>query len=219
MALRRFKARHLILATACALIVAILATSIVSLLFLRDREIETWRQRLADLTLVLAEQTGQTMTSAQLAMDGIAERIEAMGIHNDAELRAKTRGAEMHQVMRDKITGLPQVDVATIVAANGDVINFTRAWPAPSINLADRDYFQARRDTPSLGTFVSKAVRNKGNGKWVFYLSRRLNDANGQFMGLVLVGISVDQFTDFYSRLAGNMGEGAAITLYPKNRS
>ena len=190
-----------------------------SVAWLREQEIDLWRQRLADLTLVLTEQTSQTMSSAQLVMDGIAERIETMGIHSDAELRAKAGSEAMHLIMRDKITGLPQVDVASIVAANGDVINFTRTYPAPSINLSDRDYYQIRRNDPALGVFVSKAVRNKGNGKWVFYLSRRLNDANGHFMGLVLVGISIDQFTEFYARLAKNLGEGASITLYRKDFS
>ena len=215
----RLTARHFIIGACCALIFVIVGTAIGSAVFLRDREIEHWRRQLGDLCLVLAAQTDQTMSSSLLAMDSIAERIEAMGIHSDAELRAQTRTGEMHQVLRDKISGLPQVDVATIVAANGDVINFTRSFPAPSINLSDRDYFQARRDNPGLGLFISIPVKNKGNGKWVFYLSRRLDDPSGHFIGLVLVGISVDQFTDFYERLGKNLGEGAAITLYRRDFS
>ncbi len=219
MLLKGLPAGRLIWVAACTLILAIIGTSLASVAWLREQEIELWRQRLADLTLVLAEQTFQTMSSAQLSMDGIAERIEAMGIQSDAELRAKAGSEAMHLVMRDKITGLPQVDVASIVAANGDVINFTRTYPAPAINLSDRDYYQVRRNDPTPGIFVSKAVRNKGNGKWVFYLSRRLNYANGHFMGLVLVGISIDQFTEFYARLAKNLGEGASITLYRRDFS
>ena len=210
-------ARHVVLGAALVLIVAILATSIVSALLLRAREIESWRRQLSDLSLVLAEQTDQTMSSAQLAMDSIAERIEAMRIRSEAELRTKAATEAMHQVLRDKIAGVPHVDVATIVAANGDVINFTRAYPAPPINLTDRDYFQARRDQPGLGLFVSTPVRNKGNGKWVYYLSRRLDDPGGQFLGLVIVGISVDQFTDFYGSVGKNLGEGAAISLYRRD--
>ena len=114
---------------------------------------------------------------------------------------------------------LPQVDVATLVASNGEVINFTRSFPAPKINLSDRDYFQAHLNNPRVGLFISIPVRNKGNGKWVFYLSRRLNDSSGRFVGLVLVGISVDLLTNFYERLCNNLGEGAAITLYRRDFS
>ena len=219
MRLEALRGKHFVLGAACLLVVAIVATSIGSALFLREQETEEWRRQLSDLSLLLAAQTDQTMSSSKLAMDSIAERVEAMGIRNDQELRSKTGTAAMYQMMRDKITGLPQVDVATIVAANGDVVNFTRSFPAPPINLSDRDYFLARRDNPGLGLFISIAVKNKGNDKWVFYLSRRLNDPKGQFMGLVLVGISVDQFTDFYDRLGKNLGEGAAITLYRRDFS
>ncbi len=215
----RLKAKHYIIGGICILIAGIIATSITSALLLREREIETWRRQLSDLSLVLAEQTSQTMSSAQLALDGIVEHVQDLNIHSATELRSKTRTEAMLHEMRSKITGLPQVDVATIVAANGDVINFTRSFPAPSINLSERDYFQARRDDPALGMYIGNSVRNKGNGKWVFYLSHRLNDSSGRFMGMVLVGISVDQFTDFYQHLGEHLGEGAAITLYRRDFS
>ncbi len=214
MSSERFQARHVVIGATGILIAAIIAISMASAWLLREREIESWRGQLSNLSLVLAEQTYQTMSSAQLALDSIVEHVDAAHVRDGAELRGKLGTQAVFQALRDKIAGLPQVDVATIVAANGDVINFTRAFPAPAINLSDRDYFQIRREHPAQGIFVSIPVRNKGNGKWVFYLSHRLNDAHGHFMGLVLVGISVDQFTDFYARLARNLGEGAAITLY-----
>jgi len=208
-----------VLGAAGLLILLIISVSIASIVYLRDRELESAHQQLTNLSLVLAEQSGETVSSAQLAMDSIAERFEVMHIRDDAELRLVAKTKAVHELLKDKITGLPQVDVATIVAANGDVINFTREFPAPSINLSERDYFRERRDNPSLSIFISQAVPNKGNGKWVFYLSHRLNDPHGSFIGLILVGISVDQFTSFYGRLAENLGEGAAVTLYRRDFS
>ena len=120
-------------------------------------------------------------------------------------------------MLRDKTEGLPQVDVATIVASNGDVLNFTRSNPPPSINLSDRDYYQAHVADAQLGNFISKPVRNKGNGEWVFYISRRINDSRGQLLGLVLVGISADVFTRFYERLGVNLGEGASLSLFRRD--
>jgi signal transduction histidine kinase/CheY-like chemotaxis protein len=209
----------MVLGAAGLLILLIISVSIASIVYLRDRELESARQQLTNLSLVLAEQSDVTMSSAQLAMDSIAEHFEALHIRDDAELRLVANTKAVHNLLKDKITGLPQVDVATIVAANGDVINFTREFPAPAINLADRDYFRERRENPSHSIFISQAVRNKGNGKWVFYLSHRLDDPHGRFIGIVLVGISVDQFTAFYGRLAENLGEGAAVTLYRRDFS
>lgn len=210
---------RIILGVAGLLIFLIVSASIASIIYLRDRELASARQQLANLSLVLAEQSDVIMSSAQLAMDSIADHFEELHIRDDAELRLLAKTKAVHELLKDKITGLPQVDVATVVAANGDVINFTRAFPAPAINLSERDYFKERRDNPAPNLFISQAVRNKGNGKWVFYLSHRLNDRQGRFIGLVLVGISVDQFTNFYGRLAENLGKDAAVTLYRRDFS
>jgi PAS domain S-box-containing protein len=211
---QKFKAKHYILISVSVFTIFIVVTSIASMLYLRDQEIKTWSRQLSDLSLILAEQSTATMASAQLAMDSISERIRSLGLKNEKQFIAGTRTNAIHQYLIDKITSLPQVDVATIVASNGDVINFTRSFPAPKINLSDRDYFQARVNDPLLEQFISMPVKNKATGTWVFYLSKRLNDARGHFMGLVLIGISVDKFTDFYQSLGANLGEGAAITLY-----
>jgi hypothetical protein len=72
---------------------------------------------------------------------------------------------EVFRMLQDSTATFPQIDVATIVADNGDVISFTRSHPPPKINLRDRDYFQAHLKNPNLGVFISKAVQNRGNGK------------------------------------------------------
>lgn len=219
MHLATLRTSRIVLGVAGLLIFLIISASIASIVYLRDRELASARQQLANLSLVLAEQSDVTMSSAQLAMESIADHFEDLRIPDDAELRLLAKTKAVHELLKDKITGLPQVDVATVVAANGDVINFTRAFPAPAINLSDRDYYKERRDNSSQGIFISQAVRNKGNGKWVFYLSQRLNDRQGRFIGLILVGISVDQFTNFYGRLAENLGKDAAVTLYRRDFS
>jgi hypothetical protein len=86
----------------------------------------------------------------------------------------------------------PQIDVATIVAVDGTVLNFTRSWPPPPINLADRDYFKAHFEGSGLALFVSEPVRNLGTGAWTFYLRRAVRNSGGEIIGMVLTGLSVD---------------------------
>jgi signal transduction histidine kinase/ActR/RegA family two-component response regulator len=195
------------------LILLVLASTIGSIVVLRKQEVEVWRKQMNSHSLILADHAFQNMTTAYLALDGITERVRAAGIRDAADLRRRMGGPEAFLMLKDRTEGMHQVDVATIVADSGEVINFTRSHPAPPINLADRDYFQAHVQNPRLGYFISDPVRNKGNGKWVFYISRRLEDAHGTFIGLTLVGISVDVFTDFYSRFGSNLGEGASVSL------
>jgi len=198
-------------------IVAVIIAAAVSVIMLRERETEGWRRQMGSMSLVLAEHTSQTVFAAYLVLDSVAERVRQAGVTDQPAFRAKMSTREMYDMLRERIHGLPQIDVATIVAANGDNINFSRSFPVPPINLADRDYFRAHLENRDLGDFISQPVRNKGNGKWTFYISRRLNDAKGDFMGLVLVGMSVEVFTSFYERVARDLGEGATISLYRDN--
>ncbi len=215
----RIKETSYIFWATLALVIAIITISALSILFQRNQAIEVSRHELANLSFVLAEQTYQSMSSADLAMESILEHIVDLNVHNDAELRKKTNTKAFHQLLLDKIVGLPQIDVASIVAENGDVINFTRSFPVPAINLADREYFKAQKDNLKENLYISLPVRNKGNGKWVFYLTHRLHYRDGKFLGLVIIGISVDKFTEFYERLCNNLGEGSTITLLRRDFS
>lgn len=208
----RLSARFITTLIGGVIIVLLIVSTIVSAWILREREIEDWRHDLSNLTLVLAENTAQTMASAYIVLDSIVDAVSVVPNGGSSDLIRSFRNEKTYQMMRDKIGGLPQVDVATIVAANGDVINFTRDFPAPAINLADRDYFQHHQQSVNPAVFLSEPVRNKGNGKWTFYISRRLNSADGQFRGVVLLGISCDFFGKFFENVAP--GQDASISMY-----
>ena len=213
-ALKRLKGSQLTIMFGALLIAAIIISAISAAVSLRNHEIELWRRQMGNNSLVLAEHTYQTMVSAYGALDSIVERVSSEGADSPETFRKQLGTANIHQMLRDKIELLPQVDVATVVADNGDVINFSRSFPPAPINLADRDYFKAHAAGNDAGNFISISVRNKGNGKWVFYISRRINDSRGNMLGLVLVGISVDAFTRFYEQLGRNLGKDASVTLY-----
>ncbi|MDM5181214.1 ATP-binding protein [Massilia sp. DJPM01] len=211
----RLRASHIALLFGGFLVTAILASLGAASWTAREQTINEWRKQLSNLSLVLAEHIGQQVTSASLVLDSVADSVRAAGVDGDASLRARLGGQAEFLSMRDKARGLPQVDVVSIVAANGDVVNFTRSWPAPAINLADRDYFKAHLLNPGQGLYFSKPVRNKGNGQWTFYLSRRVNGPQGELLAIVLVGFSCTSLSDFYQRIT--LGEGASISLYRRD--
>ena len=211
----RFRSSRIATVVAGFLVAAVSCTLGAAILIARDQATREWQAQLENVSLMMAEQTAQEMKSAFLVLDSIAESVKASGADSQAALRERMATAAHFASMRDKTEGLPQVDVATIVAANGDVVNFTRSHPAPPINLADRDYFKAHLDNPRLGVYISRPVRNKGNGQWTFYLSRRLTGPKGEFLGLALVGFSSTFLSDFYKKI--NLGEGATVTLYRRD--
>lgn len=211
------RSRTLIVATCAALLLTIGATLGVALYGARVSEIEEWREQLDGTALLLAGQTEQEMGAADLLLDGMLERIRLLGVRDGDDLRRRLGGAEEFQRLRERTRVLPQIDVASIVAADGQVINFTRSFPAPPINLAERDYFQAHRARADLGLYISAPVRNKGNGAWTFYLSRRIVAPDGSFLGVVLAGISSRQISNFYGKIKLD-GQGT-VTLFRRDRT
>ncbi|OBV37814.1 hybrid sensor histidine kinase/response regulator [Janthinobacterium psychrotolerans] len=197
------------------LIGALAVRSVASAWVLRQEAVDDWRRDLSNLSLLMAENTAQSMTSASLVLDSVAAEVAAGAPPGVPALVAAYATLPTHQMLLHKISGAPQIDVASIVGADGTLVASTRAYPAPPVNLAERDYVAYHREHRDAGQHVSAPVQNKVNGKWTFYLSRRIDGAGGQFIGVALVGLSCDFFSDFFRRTS--IGESAAVSLYRKD--
>ena len=174
--------------------------------------VEEWKVNLSNMSTILAASTNQTMKAADLVLKSISDRVHDADIANVDEFRQDMGTREIFDMLRNKASSVPQVDVATIVALNGDIINFTRSYPPPKINLADRDYFKAHMADPKLDVFLSVPVKNRGTGTWTFYLARKIKSRTGDVLGLVLTGIESSFFQDFFK--AVNIGDESAISLF-----
>tara|TARA_R110001599_G_scaffold64023_3_gene178943 strand:+ start:562374 stop:564677 length:2304 start_codon:yes stop_codon:yes gene_type:complete len=208
-------ARHATAIIGVIVIALLIISTIIASSILREKAIEDWRKNLDSLSLVLAENAAQTMSSTYSVLGSIADIVDAKKLHSRQEMVHALRNEKTYRTMLDKISSLPQVTVATLVDEKGDIVLFTRAYPAPAINLEDRDYFQHHRNSHDTAIFLSKPVQNKANGKWTFYVSQRLTAADGHFLGVVLVGISCDFFSSFFKNVS--LGEHAAISLYRRD--
>lgn len=116
----------------------------------RQEALAQWRNNLSNMAVVISEHARQSLKSADLVLKGITDRVNELGVEDDKALREVMGSRAIFDMLRDKASGVPQIDVATIVAGNGDVVNFTRSYPPPPINLADRDYFKAHLADPGL---------------------------------------------------------------------
>jgi signal transduction histidine kinase/ActR/RegA family two-component response regulator len=174
--------------------------------------VDEWKVNLSNMSTILAASTNQTMKAADLVLKSISDRVHDADIATVAELREEMGTREIFDMLRNKASSVPQVDVATIVARNGDIINFTRSYPPPKINLSDRDYFKAHMEDPRLDVFLSVPVKNRGTGTWTFYLARKIKSRTGEVLGLVLTGIESSFFQDFFR--AVSIGDESAVSLF-----
>jgi signal transduction histidine kinase/DNA-binding response OmpR family regulator len=185
----------------------------------RVSEIAEWSTTATNMSTTLAAHAEQTIRAADLVLQSIVTPLSEAGIETDADLWRAVDTPAIHAAIRDKMAGVPQVDVASIVDRHGDIINFSRYYPpfAPDtpgvrVNLADRDYFKVMMAAPHDGPYISLPVRNRVTGQWTFYLARQIRDRAGRPLGLAITGIKSGFFEEFFK--AVNIGAGSAISLF-----
>jgi signal transduction histidine kinase len=215
--LLRGKENALILFMGAILALIIIATAIISAFSMRENSREEWTTQLDNLTLVLAEQVNQTLYSANILLDTLVEDINLAQVTDERQFIDHASRESQYRFLIHKISANPLINVAAYVAKNGQILNYTRAYPAPAISIADRDYFLASQLNNGESTFYSAPIQNKTDNTWVFYLSRKVTNRNGDFLGLIVIGVSSEVFSKFYKNVVNNLGEGAVITLYKKD--
>jgi diguanylate cyclase (GGDEF)-like protein len=93
----------------------------------------------------------------------------------------------------------------------------TRRWPIPGANLSDRDYFQHFQSHDDGGAFISTVMANRVTGTSTFYVGRRLDGPQGQFLGVVVGAVQLSYFRDFYQSLTSS-GDLTVALLYRDGR-
>ncbi|MGD0723074.1 MAG: EAL domain-containing protein [Roseiarcus sp.] len=180
----------------------------------RESALNDARRELMSLSLALSEETDRTLQGAEILQTDVIDRIEAMGVASAADLAPATGTLEVHQLLRQKIAGLLCLDAVTIVDAHGNLVNFSRSWPIPAVNVADRDYFKALESDPGRREFIGDPIQNGVNGAWTILLANRISGPKGEFVGLVVAEIRVAYFEAAY---ASFVMPGGRVSLFRNN--
>ena len=101
------------------------------------------------------------------------------------------------------------VFIVSIVDAQGDTVASNPN--ARHINVAQQEYFRFHREHRSNYTFVAQAMRDEANQDWHLHFTRRLDDAQGEFAGVVIVEVDPAYFTSGYER--SRLGEQGMLGL------
>ncbi|MEP9375245.1 EAL domain-containing protein [Aquabacter sp. CN5-332] len=196
--------------------VAVLVAAIVLAYQTRERATADRQREMANLALALAEQTERAFQALELVQLSVIERITAAHVTDEAQLAATVGTMDVHRMLRDKIDALPYVDAVTIIGGSGALLNFSRYWPIPVVNVADRDYFNALKVSGS-DVSISAPVPNRGTGTVTIYLARRFKAPDGSFLGLVLGAMEQSYFEKYFSAI--KLGRDGAIAMFRQDGS
>jgi hypothetical protein len=173
-----------------------------------DARQDAWRQatRSADnLAVTMEREIRRTFDVYDLSLQGAVDALSQPGIDDISP-------ALRHAAIFDRAASAEYLGSLLVLDAKGDIADDSTAVQPHRLNLADRDYFQLQKQRPDVGLFVSRPFLSRlRNGSPSMSISRRLQDADGRFAGVVVGTLKLDYFTDMFSHL--NLGHATAIVL------
>ena len=194
------------------LVVALLAGAAWVIVERRDEAIAGAQRETASLSLALAEHTSRTFQAVDVSLMNIAEksRLAAIGSPRSAGEAFGTRAGQ--DMLNDQMAGLKQIKALGVFGADGSELNRSGIWPIPTINISDRDYFRALRDSPDLNSFISEPIINRVDGAWTVVMARRITAPGAGFIGLVTAVIDLKYFEDLYRALSAGDGDSVGLS-------
>jgi signal transduction histidine kinase/DNA-binding NarL/FixJ family response regulator len=197
------------------LLVMVLTLSAAGFISWRSRQdaLDDWRLFLSKLSTLAVRHADQTLAAADAVLGRVIDEINKSEPIDEGALRRIAGRQSVFDMMRERQKDLPQIDVISIATTAGDIVNFSRGYPPPDINVSDRDYLKTHLSNPSLEVFLSEPVKNRGNGRWTFYLVRKLRNPQGRMIGIAQVGIESEYFERFYRSMNFEQGDVSLALL------
>ena len=170
----------------------------------REQALEEINIHGLNLTQALSTYSDGIVRQSALLLLGLVERLEIEG-SGPAQME------RLRQLVHRQQPMMPQLSGITVYAKDGRwLMSSNRPIPVGA-NSSDRAYFIHHRDDPSREPFIGLPIRSRTNHEWVITVSRRFNDAQGEFAGVVAVTLGVENFLRLFGQI--DVGEEGAIGL------
>ena len=162
----------------------------------------------SNVTLVSQRAISRNLEMLSLSLDTLAYRFQ----HPLSARRLND--AQRYAYLFGSTTNVSHIAVMAVLDAGARVqvsSRLRRGNGAP--HYADRAYFIAHRDSPTVGLYVSRPMQaSLGNELQVVVLSKRLSNEDGSFAGVVVMALDLAYFRELFEGLA--LGDEGIISLY-----
>ncbi|MGQ0524782.1 MAG: PAS domain S-box protein [Betaproteobacteria bacterium] len=212
--------RAIFIAAGLLAAIMILGT-ITALVLYRNAALASGEWHLKNAALALAAHARQGLLTVDIALRATAEEYS-----QQVSTGALSEEA-FHRRMRQRAAELPQLSSLQVITPDGRLVAHSELFPAPPIDFSDRDYFAAQRQSQDRGSYFGVPVRERVSQAWTQPMSRRISNADGQFLGVATAAVDILYFHDVYRALelgpAGHVflfrRDGVLLTSFPQNEA
>ncbi|HEV2678319.1 MAG TPA: response regulator [Aliidongia sp.] len=191
----------------CAVALAALAVIVLSGWFaVESRTIALANAGIAERNLAraLTQNADRAIEGTNIVLRTSVDLVEQAGLKTFSE-------DTLHAFLQERSDGLLAIKSLIVTDADGHLLADSEAYNVTAVSVADRDFFRAHRDTVLNDYFVGAPAHSRLDGQWTFAISRRINNPDGSFAGIVVADVDLSYFKLFYDTI--DVGTAGRIAL------
>lgn len=153
----------------------------------RQQSIQQINTGVANLSHTLDVYTEGIMRQSEMLITTISDMIDIYGMTPE-------QATNIQRIIENQDNLLSQINNVVIYDVNGDIFTALYGRFSGPRKGADRSFFIYHKENKSQQIFIGQPVVSRTNGKWVITISRRLETQTGDFNGVVVVTLGIENF-------------------------
>jgi diguanylate cyclase (GGDEF)-like protein len=202
---RRFSPTRITLVIAIVLVTAILSVAIREIVSSRDDTYANSRREMEMVNLALANQTEQLFLTLELALNSTRAELQ----HISTEKRSDP--SFVQRLLAAHVAAVPAVTNMGFIDAKGLLVAHSSVTSPGNRRLEDRSYFQTLRDQSQDQLIIEEPFVGRVSNKRLIFVARRVTDANGAFLGVVVASVDTQWIIDMLRSLVTFEGGTSAV--------
>ena len=158
----------------------------------------------ANLTLALDVHTNQLLEGIDRFLLLIKDQYQGPGSRTPIPVA---------RLVAPAFAGITSVTFVGVINERGDVVESLQEF-SPT-NVADREFFQRHQHGETQALLISEPVLGRISGRWAITLTRRFDQPDGSFGGIVAISIEPRYLTELFE--STNLGRSDVMSLVLEN--
>jgi diguanylate cyclase (GGDEF)-like protein len=181
---------------------------------LRSDAIQESNKDTGNIAAVLSEQMTQSIQSVDKILTEVREQAMPKNPLAQNDFDQRIRSHDFFELLTERLRRVSQADFIALIDKSGQAAVTTQNWPAPKIDVADRDYFQHFKYVNDTNIYISSLLRSRILNTQTMFFSKRISGANNEFLGIILIGLRLAYFESIYNSMTP-LRDQSFLLLHP----
>jgi diguanylate cyclase (GGDEF)-like protein/PAS domain S-box-containing protein len=160
----------------------------------RSEALAAAQTRSHTIAAAVEQSISSNVNKIDIALQTIASATEAQGAAAPLKVEA------LNKLLLQQGLLFPEAEYVGIFNASGRLVTATTSKDFATLDISQRPYFRQLKSAAAQGMYIDRPLVSMVSHKWVIPFARRLNTADGQFAGIVLIPVSFDYFSRLLQR-------------------